>query len=1159
MGAKLAKGLLTTGVVLSLLLSAVPALAADIKSSATDSQLEAEAETEEVCQVMLITGDVVTVVTSPDGPRSFAISPAEPRLGQHFLTVEEHDNTYIIPDGVDLEKLDRELFNIDYLVDEEYYHEPGLPLLVTYSPSLPQPKVHSLQGKIGALGQDTELHKEVYTISTRLDYKNISASYSSLIGQSEVEKIWLDRKVHAQLLESVPLIGAPWWWESGYNGHRQEIAILDTGIDASHPALDDLDDDPRTNDPKVIVNVNFSDDASFDDLLGHGTHCAGIAAGTPGGMDFQGVAPGAQLWNVKVLNQWGSGYWSWIINGVNFASLGPDGVPETGDEADIISMSLGGLDYSDGTDPVSQAVNLAVERGVVVVVAAGNDGYLGPCTIGTPGVAEKVITVGASDKEDILAPFSSLGPTVDLRIKPDILAPGVDITSSVPTDPDCYINDPSGYMSLSGTSMSTPHVAGAAALLRQYYGDTVSPQFIKDALMYTAKDLGYTVYEQGSGRLDLAWEPWPVVGVTPASLSLGMFTSEPTASATLTFFTGDASYDVMLTASLIDVITGSDYSDSVTLDPASFTLPAAGEVDVTLNIDLAILPASIYGGKVIATVDGGLPIHAIFGFGKLREVTVHKIDINGEPAQGHLVWVLMESPIQGMWESWQETDEQGNFTFYALDGNYHVVSPNWWHEENQVTIWTIAENVAISGDMTIDLDERDTVLVDFDPDKAGQVAAGKSSDLYFDHWGYAWASWWWYPSSFITRVSPISRFDASFTYSYYPEADFIPDHPELINTGEWHNLRYSVTEITGDTTFVAEYDKLVHRQTGYCAALSGEKAYWAQWSSVNIGWWPFGFGYLMDAPQGRWEWLSPDPVRYGQEYARYEPCWGEWHFDGYTSYPVGEYQWRIGCHPLTSGVDVDIWWDELDIYGPISRDAYNNDFSNYCAKFSGHIKVTQDGEVVLEDDIRDYFYRWVSFEGTPQFTVEVWGETPLELSCNSYTRLDFTADPSHDYRPPQLLFRVPGIDVRGVVPVGEVKVKVQVTDDSLIDSVDLGYSLDEGDTWNDAGLPVFEGGWFIFNLGQLQESFVSIAVNAEDEYGNHIHRNTNRAFYVSVTVTEWYSDWTEDGVIDDTEILEAVNGWLTDTPHNDHAITDCDILWLVNCWLTEEIIPYPCE
>jgi len=301
MSATVGKWVLTVLVVLTLLMLSLPAMATSSANIANAPEVAgfevSETQSEEVCRITLITGDVVTVVMGPDGQRSFAVSPAEPdRLGQPFLTIKEHDNTYIIPDGVDLEKLDRELFNIDYLVDEEYHHESSLRLLVTYSPSLPGPQVQSLAGKISTLGQETKLHEEVCTISTGLDYEDVSASYKNLMGQPEVRKIWLDRKVHSQLLQSVPLIGAPWWWEAiGNKGEGEKIAILDTGIDSSHPALDDLDDDPATNDPKVIVKVNFSDDEGFDDLNGHGTHCAGIAAGTAAGTDNQGVAPGAQL------------------------------------------------------------------------------------------------------------------------------------------------------------------------------------------------------------------------------------------------------------------------------------------------------------------------------------------------------------------------------------------------------------------------------------------------------------------------------------------------------------------------------------------------------------------------------------------------------------------------------------------------------------------------------------------------------------------------------------------------------------------------------------------------------------------------------------------------------------------------------------------------
>lgn len=210
--------------------------------------------------------------------------------------------------------------------------------------------------------------------------------------------------------------------------------------------------------------------------------------------DFQafpryiGVAPGAKLWNIKVLNQYGYGYDSWIIDGIEYAAHGPDGIPNTGDEADIISMSLGG-GPTDGTDPLSQAVNDAVDRGLVVVVAAGNSGtdYF---TVSSPGAASDVITVGASTKCGELAWFSSCGPTLDMRVKPDVLAPGVGIIAprANGTSMGYPINE--YYTEASGTSMAAPHVAGAAALMLQAH-IAWNPGDVKNALISTADDLGY--------------------------------------------------------------------------------------------------------------------------------------------------------------------------------------------------------------------------------------------------------------------------------------------------------------------------------------------------------------------------------------------------------------------------------------------------------------------------------------------------------------------------------------------------------------------------------------------------------------------------------------------------------------------------------------------
>jgi len=315
-----------------------------------------------------------------------------------------------------------------------------------------------------------------------------------------VEAIWLDHKVEAlknsnqivfgheaspMLSDSARLINAPSLWTLGINGSGIVIAVVDTGINWNHTSLDDLDDNPATVDPKVIANVSFVPGVptGFDDN-GHGTHVAGIAAGTGGpSHTYMGVAPGAQLYAVKVLDSTGSGQWSWVVAGIEWS---------VENNADIITMSLGGSGYP--YDPVSMASDAAVDAGIVVTVAAGNDPYYG--AVLSPGLAMKVVTVGATTKGDTIAPFSSKGPNLyDYRGDPDIVAPGVGIMSA-----DAW--NTTGYIPMSGTSMATPHVAGGAALLLQAFVNA-TPNLVASALMASAVDIGYDSYTQGAGRIDV--------------------------------------------------------------------------------------------------------------------------------------------------------------------------------------------------------------------------------------------------------------------------------------------------------------------------------------------------------------------------------------------------------------------------------------------------------------------------------------------------------------------------------------------------------------------------------------------------------------------------------------------------------------------------------
>ena len=396
----------------------------------------------------------------------------------------------------------------------------------------------------------------------------------------------------------MPLIGVPTVWNAGYRGEGIEIAILDTGINASHPDLDDLDDLSTTTDPKVVRAVDFTDDGTTADLHGHGTHVASIASGTgASSADANtGVAPAATLWNVKVLAQDGSGLSSWIISGIEYAFLGPDGQAGTGDEADVINMSLGEASNGDGTDPMSIAVDEAVDAGVVAAVSAGNEGS-SMMTVGEPGAARKAITVGASNDSDGIASFSSRGPTADLRLKPDVVAPGFLISAAD------YLT--SGYTTKNGTSMAAPHVAGLAALILQSH-PTWDPIRVKAAIMNTALALdGYNLWDQGAGRIRAIDAVSTTLLAIEPSISFGELYGGYPASSTITVYNFAATSTVV---GLVATTTfGTTTLSNATVTPSSLVIPPGASGTVILTVGPAVEDAlGYYQGRISLSHTNGV-------------------------------------------------------------------------------------------------------------------------------------------------------------------------------------------------------------------------------------------------------------------------------------------------------------------------------------------------------------------------------------------------------------------------------------------------------------------------------------------------------------------------------------------------------------------------
>jgi subtilisin family serine protease len=1096
-----------TGMMLTLLLLSVLAMAFDAAPAIAsltvhninrqlDAHIVTKPPSDTVYQVTIVTGDVVIVTDLSGGQKGISIIPADPtKLGQSFQAFETPEGTYVFPSNINLDKLDIELFNVDYLISEGYHKSADLPVVVSTA-GLSEQIIQSIESGLRDFeGMVTDSFSTISALAVQLPLDTIKDSIQTLLERADVEKIWLDRTVHICLGESVPLIGAPELWDAEYNGTGVEIAILDTGIDDTHPDLDDLDDDPGTADPKVIRAIDFTDDFTTEDLFGHGTHCAGIAAGTgakSGGIN-KGVAPGAFLWNVKVLDQYGSGYESWIISGIEYAAYGPDGIDNTGDEADIISMSLGAYVWTDGTDPMSMAVDAAIDAEITVVVAAGNWGdYFG---IGIPGTARKAITVGASTKEDQIASLSSRGPTIDWRIKPDVLAPGVSITSCVP-----YNLYGMYYQSWSGTSMATPHVAGAVALILQKGVplDWKAPQYAKNTLISTAVDLGYDVYTQGGGRIYVPSAAYAQVLVDPATVSFGFYSEDTLDNATLTFYNlNETSNRVLaLSATVYDMYTGAPI-DCVSLNTTTLNIDPGSNASVLLTINTAV-PESVYSGILVADVDTGDTVHAIFGFAKLNEVTVTKVDMMGAPAADDFVYVIGDPGFPELTYKW--TDQYGNATFYVIDGTYDVISMGMDYATDS-TVYTIVEDRSISGNAIVNLDERDTVPIDFDMNKPAQILAEKNARLVYEgeHFEICFFGiLWWYPSSALAYVSPTS-FSIGFAYSYYPQAYYKASDPGTIDTPEWHKLLFTPLNIFGSVTFIADYDDLVQRTTDYKVAIVPDVAERVQFVQDPIVWCDTTFVWRMTVPQSRLEWLSPEPAYYFGWYSKWDPMW-DWDFEAQArTYPHGaETYLAFGEHPFTSGAEIDVHTGYFDVWGSISEDTFGNNFANFTRNISGNLTVLQDGVEVYQTEIWDHFWESLSFPGTPVFNVIIEGDCDLNLSKNTSTELTFTANPTHDCQPPQVTMRPRDSNLSSFVQPGEVLVDLNVSDESPISPIALEYSLDDGTVWHLVSLTEQDPNTWIANLGMLSDSYVSLRVNATDSWGNRISQTTIRGFYVAL-------------------------------------------------------------
>jgi subtilisin family serine protease len=621
--------------------------------------------------VTLFTGDRVSVTNG-----QLAVTP---RAGVNFLRFRRDEAEYLIPsDAIPLlkaDRLDERLFNVSSLLEFDFDKLSYLPLVVSDA------------AVVRGLASEQRL-AAVDGFATKVPVADLAKTWQTTRTSLNGGKIWLDGQRESTLDVSVPMIGTPAAWAAGYDGAGVTVAVLDTGIDDTHPDLAS----------RVAARRNFVPEMETGlDLNGHGTHVASTIAGNgaASGGKYKGVAPGVNLLDGKVCwNVQGRGSCSdsAILAGMQWAA-------ESG--AKVVNMSLGGPDEI-GVDPLEQAINdLSAEYGTLFVCSAGNL-PIKPIPVGSPSTADAALSVANFDKTGALHWSSLQGPRVgDYAVKPDIGAPGTDIYAA--RSPSALGHLPEGpYVPLTGTSMASPHVAGAAALLAHAHPDWKGGQ-IKETLMASAVTVpDLNVFAQGAGIVNVARALGQQVTVTPASLSVGALEWPHTEGPAARKMTYHNRGDDPLTLDL--AFDGDAPEGLLGLSARTLTVPARGEASVDVVVDEKASDAyGFYSGRLVAT-GAGVTLRTPFSVyleppsASLRVTAVGR---DGRPPASVMITLIKPDP-----------SNPDDAVYYDASGSRRVPLNSTWHitaymvDGDGTTTMVTSNKVVVTKDSELVLDAR---------------------------------------------------------------------------------------------------------------------------------------------------------------------------------------------------------------------------------------------------------------------------------------------------------------------------------------------------------------------------------------------------------------------------------------------------------------------
>jgi len=669
--------------------------------------------------VTLLTGDVVSVRTGGSGCPQVTVRPATAD-GVLLRGCGPDGHVRVVPARVAPligDVFDPALFDVTAMIQDGYddARTPYLPLIVRPGGGstgvTADPVVTGLSGRRALPSIAAVAGRQGKVTGVRL-VESLAGRAATTLKAGAMPKVWLDRRVHATAIPSLDpnltQISAPQAWTAGYTGTGSRVAVLDTGVDPTHPDLAG----------QIAESKDFTvDGGDAADHFGHGTHVAATIAGT-GAASLgarKGVAPGARLLVGKVLGDEGEGSDSQVIAGMEWAAS----------RADVVNMSLGNTEPSDGTDPLSLALDtLSEQTGALFVVAAGNSGPADG-TISSPSAAARALTVGAVDGDDVLADFSSRGPLVGTRaLKPELVAPGVGIVAARAAGTSLGTPVDDLYTAVSGTSMAAPHVAGAAAVLAQRHPDWRAEQ-LKAALVGAADPIsGGDAYSSGAGRLDVARSLSTVVSAQ-AVVGLGIlpYPQSGTAEARPAWTnTGNNPASVALDLTVADHNGVAGPAGGVTLSATRVHLAAGETGGVVLRLDRAAFASrpGLWTATVTASAGGAVIARTTVAFyiePPSYDLTVETSTIPGTPAgaSGWLGVQVVNLDDPAVYAGSASGGPGDTLTLRLPAGRYSVMG-------SLASFAGDDERAALAGDPDVAIAGDTTVLLDFA--QAKPVTAG---------------------------------------------------------------------------------------------------------------------------------------------------------------------------------------------------------------------------------------------------------------------------------------------------------------------------------------------------------------------------------------------------------------------------------------------------